>query len=584
MSKLHSIFKKSTNKNSDSEPRQEEKDPSIQVTNNINNFPLLTLERSNSLKDLNTGNIQNYEESYYNLIFEHFMNSLNKATSEEYVKSEFKEENHQNQIPKVKEDEKDDKCLMGFDETRDLDFINGIDSFIDQSQSKTFWCDNFDENEEEDFHMNSFIKLLDGENSLSEYSIGKENNNTYLFGQSKMDKSKIQKDNDETFNRKFAHIFKNPETCRTNKELNDTNKSALKLQQKINQDILKQEDEKINDTSIFKNEPLKKFDLKDYSLFGESSQIFNNENLNNKSTFIKDNTNLRLSFKKDDFFNKKRTRDKEVTYINKESKLTKKLKDSKKLNADKSFKLKTPWKNNELIQEEILTNSNNSLHYNSINNYSCIIPNENHLKLFSVKYCDDNSKENKKKRDEIIKKKRDIVKERIKNEIKLGDIEKYIYREFKEYLKLNRDKFLLYNDFWNAFFAQKSKNEPILIFNKNGEKLEFKSYSHDLRKLLFSINGNVDLYDKFLEDKNFHFNYLKKKGINYSYKKELYRINFHKIYCEKYYVSDLVLEEAEVMASDFIFHSYTGNTRLTLFENENIINPMTTSHQSQQKK
>ena len=178
----------------------------------------------------------------------------------------------------------------------------------------------------------------------------------------------MQKDNDETFNRKYADKIENIETSIKIKELNDKNKSTLKLQQKINQDILKQEDEKINDTSIFKNEPLKKFDLKDYSLFGESSQIFNNENLNNKSTFIKDNTNLRLSFKKDDFFNKKRTRDKEVTYINKESKLTKKLKDSKKLNSDKSFKLKTPWKNNELIQEEILTNSNNSLHYNSINN------------------------------------------------------------------------------------------------------------------------------------------------------------------------------------------------------------------------
>ena len=551
MSELQPIFKESKNNNSNSEPRQEENDTSIQVTNNINNYLLLQFERSTSLNDLNSGNIQNNEESHLNIIIEL--------------------------------DEKDDKCLMGFGVNSDLDLLNGINPFTNQNQSR---ISSFDE-EEDFYNKNSFLEIVDLVNKDSKYNMGKENNNTFLFGKNTMDTSKIQKDNDENFNRQFPDITEYLKIYTTNKEINDKNKSVLKLQQKINQDILKQEDEKINDTSIFKNEPLKNFDLKDYSVFGESSEIFNNENLNNKITFIKDNTNLRLSFKKDHFFNKKRIRDKEESYINKESKLTKKLKDSQKLNTDKSFELNIHRNNNMLIQEESLPNSHNSLHNNSINNYSCIIPRQNHLKIFFVKHCDDNSKENK-KRDELIKKKRDIVKEKIKNdikeEIKLGDIEKYIYREFKENLKLNRDKFLLYNYFWDAYFAQKSKNESILTYTKNGEKLEFKSYSHDLMKLLFSINGTVDLYEKFLEDKNFHLNYIKKKGINYSYKKELYRKNFHKIYCEKYYISDLVLEEAEVMASDFIFDPFVGNTTLTLFENEDFIQPMTISFQSLQKK
>ena len=54
----------------------------------------------------------------------------------------------------------------------------------------------FLENEEEDSNMYSFIKILDGVNKESKYSMYKENYNTYLFGQSTMDKSKIQRDND----------------------------------------------------------------------------------------------------------------------------------------------------------------------------------------------------------------------------------------------------------------------------------------------------------------------------------------------------------------------------------------------------
>ncbi len=156
MSELHPILKENKNNNSDSEPKQGENDPSIQVTNKINNFLLLPFEWSNSLNDLNSGNIQNNEESHLNLSIELY--------------------------------EKDDKYLIGFGETSDFDFIKGIDSSYYENQSKISLCDIFDENEEEDFYMNSFIKILDGANKEFKYSMGKENNSTYLFGQSTMDK------------------------------------------------------------------------------------------------------------------------------------------------------------------------------------------------------------------------------------------------------------------------------------------------------------------------------------------------------------------------------------------------------------
>ena len=38
------------------------------------------------------------------------------------------------------------------------------------------------------------------------------------------------------------------------------------------------------------------------------------------------------------------------------------------------------------------------------------------------------------------------------------------------------------------------------------------------------------------------------------------------------------------MASDFIFDPFVGNTTLTLFENEDFIQPMTISFQSLEKK
>lgn len=163
--------------------------------------------------------------------------------------------------------------------------------------------------------------------------------------------------------------------------------------------------------------------------------------------------------------------------------------------------------------------------------------NKNHLKIFCVEHQDENSKENKKKINEEIKKKRDIVKARITEPTKLGDIEKYLYREFKDYLKKNKDKFNLKSDFWDAFFATKRKNDPILTYILNGEKLEFFSYSHELMILLFSIKETSDLYEKFLEDDDFQ-----KYSQSHFY---VYRKNFHKIYCEKYKESDLDLVKVE---------------------------------------
>ena len=184
MSHLHHIFKEIKNNNTVPEHIQEENDL---FKTHINFTDIsLPIERSNLLNDLNTGNNQNNEESYFNPNIE-IINGQGAVPSEESIKSILKEENHQNQVPEFKKDERDNKSILNDCEISDVDFFNGIDSFANENQSK-IELDIFGENEEEDSNMDSFIKILDGVNKESKFSMFKENNNTYLFGQSTMDK------------------------------------------------------------------------------------------------------------------------------------------------------------------------------------------------------------------------------------------------------------------------------------------------------------------------------------------------------------------------------------------------------------
>ena len=63
---------------------------------------------------------------------------------------------------------------------------------------------------------------------------------------------------------------------------------------------------------------------------------------------------------------------------------------------------------------------------------------------------------------------------------------------------------------------------------------------HNLMILLFSIDGTLELYEKFLDDTEFHRVYnLKARTKMRAF--EIYRKNFHKIYCDKYKETDLEL-------------------------------------------
>ena len=138
----------------------------------------------------------------------------------------------------------------------------------------------------------------------------------------------------------------------------------------------------------------------------------------------------------------------------------------------------------------------------------------------------------------MIKKKRDIIWEKLITEKKLGDIERGLYREFRDYLKKNRDKFHLYNDFWDNYFKEiKKKDKHAIILTMNDDDKDFKSYKHDLLKFIFSRDDIPEKYKAFLEDKNY----------NHKYNPEsIYKKNLYKIYSEKYKESDLELDNCEL--------------------------------------
>ena len=117
-------------------------------------------------------------------------------------------------------------------------------------------------------------------------------------------------------------------------------------------------------------------------------------------------------------------------------------------------------KNKEINQDSVISiDSDISIENSSPKNDSTNNKTQNgNSNLFYVEHYFDDSDKIETKNNELIKRKRDIVKEIIKDDMKrLGDIEKYLYREFKEYLRINRDNFHLYNDFWDLYFAQRTQ-------------------------------------------------------------------------------------------------------------------------------
>ena len=271
---------------------------------------------------------------------------------------------------------------------------------------------------------------------------------------------------------------------------------------------------------------------------------------------IGNNINSNDISKKNDSLNnllsKKRKRErKKIFEINKSAKYGKRLEDKKKLNSDKNGKFFVIKNNNELKQEpKVAINSSAPPQTNSMKNDKSVKQIKNQNKIFKVLEYYRISKEIKSK-EEIIKKKRDkiegifrsklsLVKGKSERQLTLGDIERYNYRKFKNYLKKKKDEYDLNNDFWDAFFAPKKDGEPVLELTINKENIKFPSHSHKLMAFLFSINDGIsDLYENLLKDKDFQNNYEVDKEIPNVYIYKFYGKNLHKIYCDKYEESDL---------------------------------------------
>ena len=283
-------------------------------------------------------------------------------------------------------------------------------------------------------------------------------------------------------------------------------------------------------------------------LSGKSSnvnyaEIGNNINSNDRS---KKNDSL------DNLLSKKRKRErKKIFEINKSAKYGKRLEDKKKLNSDKNGKFFVIKNNNELKQEtKVAINSSAPPQTNSMKNDKSIKQIKNQNKIFKVLEYHRISKEIKSK-EEIIKKKRDIVegifrsklslvKGKSERQLTLGDIERYNYRKFKNYLKKKKDEYDLNNYFWDAFFAPKKDGEPVLELTINKENIKFPSHSHKLMAFLFSINDCIsDFYENLLKDVDFQNNYEVDKNSPNVYIYKFYGKNLHKIYCDKYEESDL---------------------------------------------
>ncbi len=134
-------------------------------------------------------------------------------------------------------------------------------------------------------------------------------------------------------------------------------------------------------------------------------------------------------------------------------------------------------------------------------------------------------------------------------------IDKAFLREFRVYLKKSKCLKLLYDElkneeklFWNEFMQN---SNPPFVFNINNQKVEFKSFSRNFLKYIFSFNSTRNLYNIFIKEKGKEIMQSilskkikqidKKMALLYS----LYGKNLHKLYSDEYNINDLLFEEIE---------------------------------------
>ena len=148
-----------------------------------------------------------------------------------------------------------------------------------------------------------------------------------------------------------------------------------------------------------------------------------------------------------------------------------------------------------------------------------------------------------------LKKKR-LREKTIKNKKKSEDLEKPLFRKFKKYLIMNKDKkefkeiFRKDKEFWKQFLE--NKKTPHFKYRQNGKEIEFKSFCKDLMEFIFSREDINILYEKFISYERVHLNkkLQNKEKSEYDIHVDLiYLKNFNKKYNPKCKESDLILAD-----------------------------------------
>ena len=212
-------------------------------------------------------------------------------------------------------------------------------------------------------------------------------------------------------------------------------------------------------------------------------------------------------------------------------------------------------KSNSISYTNSLTKDATFNNYNNYNNKSVINDNK---KMFNVtKQGDDflssNMKLNMSSCLLSYKPKRGR-KKLLLNGIKTEVIDKTFLREFKKYLKTKQKEYakILEEDsiFWKEFLASSS---PPFTFTSGGGKLEFKSYSKNLLKFIFSKPSATKLYTLFINDQNdvvYHQILSKRKVKKKNYQTlafyMFYRKNLHKLYSQEYSANEINVDELDI--------------------------------------
>ena len=144
--------------------------------------------------------------------------------------------------------------------------------------------------------------------------------------------------------------------------------------------------------------------------------------------------------------------------------------------------------------------------------------------------------------------------------IKTELIDKAYIREFKKYLKLKKNQFKpIFEEepsFWNEFFQ--NSNPPFWFTNSLGEKVEYKSFSKNFLKMIFSKQSARNLYSQFIKEKEKELmmsilskrNKKMNKNMLVFYK--FYGKNMHKLYSDEYNISDLNCDDLEMTFADSV--------------------------------